>query len=473
MNTANIADEVDEETRPLCASQETLIALDFLYGRNSSWNQQVPLGFWITGLVTETDLKGALDRVSLRQSSLQAGIDRNPGVPDMEWQVGMKVFSANGMLVPGLFRQSLHPGAKVEIQYVQVPGSPDRASIGPLVSAAISTPFDFNVAPLWRAFVFQAENWQMLLLTFPQVMCDSWSLRIIHQDLRQALSSGRSDGPTLPFQFRDYAVWQRHQLTTSYFLPFVKYWRAQFDTFGEDTGLRYKDLPFSSPDKSMEGTPAESETVDLDGELIQSAEGQLPELILASLFAYLYQTSGKSKLALWHMFPNRSQQGTEHLVGYFAHLHLVGVEIPSGIAGGELLRQVTKQVENAGSHAEIHTSVLARKLGRVHRLGDAGLLFNSVDESDPLPSNVPAGDIKIERAVLPHIWGFRANAGLHITIAKRNSGYALISHFSPFRFRSESIRKMLRDVETIAMRIAEAPEEQISSLREGGPYDCR
>jgi hypothetical protein len=388
MSAAHFVREVAEDALPLCASQETRIALDFLYGRSSSWHQQVPLGFWLTGRVTENDLKSALDRVSLRQSGLQAGIYRNPRVSDIEWQVGLKLFSMNGSLVPGLFQQSVHPGAKVEVQHVHVSGNPDRTSIGPLIAGAISKPFDFGVPPLWRAFVFHAESWQLLLLTFPQAICDSWSMRVIHQDLLQALSPAPSEGLTLPLQFRDYAVWQRHQMTTSYFLPSVKYWRKQFDTFGEATGLRYEDFPFSSPDKTMQGAPAQSETVYLDGVLVRRAGGELPKLILTALFAYLHQTSNKSKLALWHMFPNRSQLGTEHLVGYFAHLHLVGVEIPSRITGGTLMRLVTEQVENAERQAEIHTSTLVRKLGRVHRLGNVGLVFNSVDESDPLPSKL-------------------------------------------------------------------------------------
>ena len=470
MNATRMVREVAEEALPLCASQETLIAQDLLLGRDSSRSQQVPLGFWITG-VTEADLRVALHQIFLRHTSLQSAIGRNPEVSDMEWQIASKLFSRNGTLAPGLFRQSLNPGASVDIHYVPVPGNPDKASIGSLVSTAIGKPFDFSVAPLWRAFVFQAESWQLLILTFPQVVCDSWSLRVIHQDLCQALSASPSDGPILPFRYQDYAVWQRYQLTTNYFLPFVKFWGQQFDAFGEDSGLRYEDLPFSSPDQAMEGTPAQSLTVDLDGDLVQRSGNRLPKLILTALFAYLHHTSGKSRMALWHMFPNRSQQGTEHLVGYFAHLHPVGVEVPSGISGDELLQRVTQQVEDAERHAEIHSSILTRKLGRVHRLGNMGLLFNSVDESDPPPSSCPARDIKIERALLPHVPGLRANAGLHITVAKRNSGFALISHFSAYRFRPESIHEMLRNIEAFALRIAQSPNEQVSLLCDEVPCD--
>ena len=77
MNATRMVREVAEEALPLCASQETLIAQDLLLGRDSSRSQQVPLGFWITG-VTEADLRVSLNQIFLRHTSLQSSIGRNP-----------------------------------------------------------------------------------------------------------------------------------------------------------------------------------------------------------------------------------------------------------------------------------------------------------------------------------------------------------------------------------------------------------
>lgn len=463
----------DSIEAPLCFSQEVLLALNVLRGQGgTSWSQSIPLGLNLLGPLDRGRLETALDRLVQRQAVLRTAFDRNPKLAPIEWQTGMRIFSTSGMLTPGLFRQFVTRDSKLHMQSTHITDATqgEHSALLGSVDSAFGTPFDLRTPPLMRVCLVPLGREQHLLfLTLHQLVCDSWSLRVIHQELLSAFQGVEANAPKLPFQFHDYATWQHHQATTGYFSRSVKYWRERWARF-EEGCLGYSDLPFSATGEARLGASAEAETIGLSDDLAKCARERLGvpvwQLVLTAFYIFLHACTRKTNLALWNVFANRSQSGTENLVGYFAHLHLVGVEIAPSHSAGQLLLQVQRELAGGERHAEIHTSLLWRMLGRVPHAGDMGLLFNSVDETNPPGSDTSEGGLVIERAVLPHIPGFRAAAGLHVTVTKRNAGHTLSALYSPHHFRSDAIREMLVDIRNIAMEIAGDPECSVAAISE-------
>src|SRR5205809_5768795 len=74
--------------------------------------------------------------------------------------------------------------------------------------------FDLANGPLLRALLLQmAEEDHVLLITMHHIVTDGWSIEILRKELGLlygAFVQGQpSPLPDLPFQYADYAVWQR------------------------------------------------------------------------------------------------------------------------------------------------------------------------------------------------------------------------------------------------------------------------
>jgi hypothetical protein len=396
-------------------------------------------------------LEAAVNQIARHHLVLSARIDRS-AVSEMEWRIGMQTYSGTGMLTPGLFQQSIQRDSRVSVQRIET----NAGSFASVVSRFVNELFDLRGQGPMRGLLLKLQREVVLLLDFHHVACDSRSLRIIHGELARILSGNERPTYELPLQYHDYAIWQKERARSGYFQPSIEYWRKQTATFGKETGVNLADLPFCVPDQMRPRGPAAAESMALN---LHATSAEIPALILAAWFAFLHLNTGRQKIALWQMFPNRSLPGTDQLVGYFAHMHAVGVSFRQDIKARELLANVCAAASEAERHSQVHNSLLWRKLGKAHRLGDAGLVFNVVDETNPEPLTGC-----LERLALPHVEGIRAQAGLHLTVIKRDAGYILQSHYSPHHFRSDAIQEMLGDVARIAAEMMEEPERAISLL---------
>ena len=97
--------------------------------------------------------------------------------------------------------------------------------------------FDLRQPPLFVAAMLrlagpkQEQLDHMLLINMHHILGDGWSLNILTQEfmiLFQAFSQGRpSPLGKLPFQFTDFAYWQRQALATGALDNHMSYWREQ------------------------------------------------------------------------------------------------------------------------------------------------------------------------------------------------------------------------------------------------------
>src|SRR3990172_6425153 len=79
-------------------------------------------------------------------------------------------------------------------------------------------PFDLNCGPLFRPVLLCIGNEEhILLLTMHHIVSDGWSMSILLREmavLYDAFAGGKpSPLPELPFQYLDFAVWQRQWLS--------------------------------------------------------------------------------------------------------------------------------------------------------------------------------------------------------------------------------------------------------------------
>src|SRR6185437_4732148 len=92
--------------------------------------------------------------------------------------------------------------------------------------------FDLSQGPLFRTTLLRfQEQEHVLLLTFQHLIADGWSIGVFVRELLEVYAASLQQRtpalPVLPFQYADYALWQRQWLQGEVSSRQLEYWKKQ------------------------------------------------------------------------------------------------------------------------------------------------------------------------------------------------------------------------------------------------------
>ncbi len=254
-------------------------------------------------------------------------------------------------------------------------------------------PFDLARGPLLRTvLVREDERRHLALLTMHHVVSDGWSMGVLIRDLgalyRAALAGTPPALPELPFQYADFAVWQREHLAARAERD-LAYWRRTL------AGISPLDLPTDRPRPREIGARGGGHPFRLPAGLsaalaaLARKEGVTPFMILlAGLTAQLSRYTGQDDVAIGSPAAGRSRAETEGLIGFFVNTLVAADELRGrplapraagpgarGLPGS--LRAPGRPVRSrrrgagAGARSGTHPAVPGRARGPARELADA------------------------------------------------------------------------------------------------------
>ncbi|WP_231427173.1 amino acid adenylation domain-containing protein [Pedobacter sp. Leaf250] len=107
-----------------------------------------------------------------------------------------------------------------------------KQHIDSFLNTQMAHPFDLNEAPLFRVFIHQLEDDQVLItLILHHIICDGWSLGIILEELSKLYSShllGNSLVLPEAFQISQFAIAQDNYLNSAEFRSTENFWLKEF-----------------------------------------------------------------------------------------------------------------------------------------------------------------------------------------------------------------------------------------------------
>ncbi|HEV7517919.1 MAG TPA: condensation domain-containing protein, partial [Thermoanaerobaculia bacterium] len=146
------------------------------------------------------------------------------------------------------------PPGRVPLPWVDLGGLP--AAVAPQVAGELSflearRTFDLSTGPLWRVLLLRLSHREhKAILTVHHTVSDGWSMGVLIQEIVTLygtyLGGGRSPLPELPFQYADYAAWQRGWLRGEVLEKELSYWRDKLA--GAESVL---ELPFDHPREAV------------------------------------------------------------------------------------------------------------------------------------------------------------------------------------------------------------------------------
>ncbi|KWB39651.1 non-ribosomal peptide synthetase [Burkholderia ubonensis] len=312
---------------PLSFPQQRLWFLAQLEGPSAAYNISSALRF--EGDLDVPRLRAAVSEISRRHEILRT------------------TFPA----IDGRGVQRIAPPAPVALAVVDVAGESDALA---LLADETDRPFDLAVGPLYRVVLYRVDaRVHVFGVVMHHIISDAWSSGTLIGELA-ALYAGQHL-PELAVQYADYAVWQHERL-------------ASADTHRELALLSASladapdqiELPTDRPRPAIQRFDGAVLPFQLNGALadgvraIAHASGTSTFMVVLAAYALLLSRySNQQDIVIGSPIANRRSSMTEPLIGFFANMLALRVDLSGNPGFGELLARVKRVALDGYSRQEI------------------------------------------------------------------------------------------------------------------------
>ena len=309
----------------LSFGQQRLWALEQLEHPGAAYH--IPAAFRLRGPVDADALERALNTVASRHEVLRTHFPVRDGRADVR-------------VLPHLGRMLRE--------------SASEDALEPRLRDFVLAPFDLAQGPLVRAALFQlGADDHVFVVVMHHLVSDGWSSAILASELRESYT-GEHDLPALPFQYSDYAAWQRHALSGDALERLKAYWTEVLRD--APPALELPIFAARPATQSYRGAVLEFQLDAAHRDRLTALarrEGvTLYMLLLAAYATVLSRWSGQDDLVIGTPMANRSA-GTDALVGFFVNTLPLRFRLPGGMTFHDLLAHVRDTALGAFDHQEL------------------------------------------------------------------------------------------------------------------------
>ena len=344
--------------------------------------------------------------------------------------------------------------------------------------------FDLAKGPLIRARLMQLEQPQyILLISMHQVICDGWSLGVLAEEiatLYDAFSTGgNSPLAPLPFQYADYAHWQRRWKSNPEIVAQLAYWREQLRE-----PLPNIELAKSGDRSALDNLRTARRRWVLPASLAEAARrfsrqegGTLFMALVAALKTLLHRYLGQDDLRVATNVANRNRPGTELLIGPLVNTVVLRTNLGGDPSPREVLRRVRTTTLEAFEHQDLPFEELALTLETERDLRPESLaqVMILLQNTTLRPRARSEGSLAFEEADPTLISPLVTTTTFDAIFAMVETRVGLVGTciYKPNLFSVETIDRLVRDFERTIEQMVARPERPISAIRVSGMRNDR
>ncbi|MBI3898385.1 MAG: amino acid adenylation domain-containing protein [Gammaproteobacteria bacterium] len=263
-------------------------------------------------------------------------------------------------------------GLRLQVEdWHEVPASKRTDVIADVGHQALREPFDFAKGPLMRARLLRlADQEHVLLLAYHFIICDGWSSKVLLREsapLYAAFVQGQSNPlPPPPWQFADFASWQRHWAASTDAQPHLDFWIRHLTgapaRLALPTDRPWPTVPsFAGASLPFALSPKLTEQL---RHLAQDQGATLYMILIAGWAALMGHLSDQTDVVIGSATANRPRQEWEELVGLCVNTLALRVQLDDGLTGIDLLAQVKAAVLAAYVHQHLPFERIVQALAR-------------------------------------------------------------------------------------------------------------
>jgi amino acid adenylation domain-containing protein len=397
---------------PLSYAQERLWILDQFEENKLAYN--IPLSFRI---------KGPLNIPSF-QKAFESIVDR------------YEILRTTFALVNEEPRQTVHKASElgIEMQVTDISGAEEIDKIlQEFIEKESNAAFDLAEGPLLRAKLVQVEEQQFIfLLTMHHIITDGWSMELLTNEMgtlyNTYVDGTESKLPAMNIQYKDFAVWQKNQMSSDNAEQMRSQWLNQLagDLPVLELPADKKRPKVKTYNGAMASLPLPAKKLQKLKEIARENNTSLFILLLTSVNALLHRYSGQDDIVLGTTMAGRNHKDLEGQVGFFVNT----LPLRSTISDSDNLLSLLKEVNKNTLTAFQNQHYPFDKL-----LEDLDL------ERDPGRS--PLFDVLVELVNLDFHQSKKVDLK-DVELSAYDNGYAVSKYDYSFRFAEQDDALMLQ-----------------------------
>jgi len=366
----------ESQRRPASNAQQRLWFLDRL---QQSAAYSVPLAYRITGSFSVERLDRCLTTLVARHEALRTSL---VATEDTElWQ-------------------EIAPPMDIRSRRLQA-GSFAEAMT--LATAEASLPFDLTQPPLLRSLCIDiADGDALWFVNFHHSMWDAWSLAVFWRELMMLYAGARAL-PALPFQYADYARWQREWLSSAEADAHRAFWRQELagDLPLLQLGRRAVPEPLRSTRGAMELCPFDSSHLDCTREAAEQHGTTEFVIALSAFLATLHRVTRQDQIVIGVPVACRSLPDADGIVGFLANTLPLRIEFTPDMRFYDLIEQTAQRLAAALAHQELPFDEIVDALEST-REGSRNPIFQAmfVMQTIPLDEAQRLGDADAQEVIV-------------------------------------------------------------------------
>jgi amino acid adenylation domain-containing protein len=327
--------------------------------------------------------------------------------------------------------------------------------------------FDLVGGLMVRAHLYRLEAQDhILLLVIHHVASDAWSMDVALRELAALYAAAATECPAalgeLPFQYADYAAWERQRLDGADPDEALAYWKTQLEN------LPILDLPTDRPRPAMPSHHGGQVAISLPPSLtdnlraLAQASGTTLYMALLTLFSVLLSRySRQDDIVIGSPVAGRNHPGTEGLIGAFINTLVMRCPLAGDPSFREALLAVRETVLQAFSHQEIPFERLVQVLNP-----DRDPSRHPLTQIMMVLHNTPTSKIEIAGLSFTPVAFESHSAKFDLTLDLQETANGLQGSFeyASDLFERETIERLGGHLATLAAAVTSDPDLPISKL---------
>jgi thioesterase domain-containing protein len=344
-----------------------------------------------------------------------------------------------------------------------------------LACEEVNKPFDLSRGPLLRLVLLRlTPGSYIMLVILHHIICDGWSLGLFADELATcyaAFCKGMSPAlPPVRFQYSDYVNWQRKWLASQDFQHQLSYWIGKVDGANVALDLLPRKLPLSEPSfagrRRTRGLP--DDLVHRIKVTAKRYEATPFALSLAVFQILLNQYSGQTDIIVGIPVAGRNSIELEEIIGLFANLVVVRIELKRTAFFHQFLEQVRNAVIDSLANQDVPFERLVEAVHPARRFGHNPIfqvLFASVKA--PAPWKDFGGMKASPYIVEPSAVAFDLTL---TSIEESPDGWWVSADYRTDLYDDEQINSLLEHYIKLLSKVVEQPELPLAELERPGGW---
>ncbi|HKU74240.1 MAG TPA: amino acid adenylation domain-containing protein [Pyrinomonadaceae bacterium] len=329
-------------------------------------------------------------------------------------------------------------------------------------------PFNLEHGPLLRVKLLRLdEEDYVALLTMHHIISDAWSRNVLINEvtaLYDAFSKKQSSPlPELPFQYADFAVWQREWLQGEVLEQQLAYWRKQL------AGLAVLELPTDRRRPSVQTFRGAQHMFVIPGPLadrlqaLSLLEGVTLFMTVAAAFKILLSRySGQKDISIGTPIANRNRAEFDRLIGFFINTLVLRTDLSGDPTVRELLQREREVALGAYAHQDIPFEKLVEELQP-----DRDLSRTPLFQVMFALQNVPRETLALPELNLTSFGIELTTAKFDLTLMMEDTSQGLFGAFdyNTDLFDAATMTRMANHFEQVLTAMVSNSDERISRLQ--------